>query len=842
MIKEAAVDTEWPSDEELESLDKDSPKAYNAIKPYLTDYVTTVVPNLFREAGGYAAKYDRSVSFPAHIVTAVLVGATLYLYNRQQNRAAIALQDVKLLCTALTLHDIHKFWNEKSGASVKGNYRSCIEKYYETDPFHLKDYFPEWNNYLDEIVFFVQNAQESDEAGHESRCHRSKFGNLLPFIKLGDKVASWGKTEYSLASISDQLSKLGFDAHLITLPDIPQQLLSQVIYRSVKRAITDGGGIPLLLSTHGILYLSPHEVHIDSFTLKQILSEELIQSTDAMPVMKWGKFLLDPLISIPLDVDARFQAYLISVKERTEAGLLSKIGKTTYPEDRGLQESIACLSFFIYNDSGGQEWTDFPELERCLTGQDALLALKKIGEIRQSFATIDEIGVQKCKVYTVYELVRRSAEFKDDLIVLHPFVISAIRAKLDQDSGVLDSIVKKVFTQNSSVNEGLDLEFPKGGSDVCFMCGAPARTEYKPGEHFIQSGGFTKRTTLHDQYKRYCDACQLELQLLNRLVENSSFKVREDLLFFYFYFDYTFANLDAFSSSLSRVGIHASSTQSEANGLDFTLGDFRTPFHMKPMAVRLRKGQSDQASKTTRRARAIHTALKLCTKAGCRCIMTAPFTTIRMQKSVFYNDMPNRLEKAFGLDDVDTFSDAKRKDAQLDLIRDLDRDKGLYRVQAFKPEYIIPFAKRHAKNFEAWVTAHNANLCTLFGDEDDMAMRNIAHKGVSLFGMHRFSGSHKKVKIFRTTLESLMNALAQGFSEDEAVRFAAAEVMKDVEREQFSKKKGKDIPEECLDFVRSVADYLKGKRLWNVSSIAKWENPLTDLYEYEYICATKQGE
>lgn len=843
MEDDTSIDIISLTDEGLEQLERETPDVYGAITSYLVDYISTVVPNLFRESAGIGAKFDRAVSFPAHVVTAVLAGGTLYLYNQHRSHRSIAPLDVKLLCTVLTLHDIQKFWNEKTRGNIRGNYRSCIEKYFETDPFQLKQYFPEWDAYLDEIVYLVQHTQESDEADHESRYHRSKFGKLLPFVKIGDKVASWGKTEQSLPYMCKQLSERGFDSHHVVLPDIPQQLLSQIIYRGVKRAITDGGGIPLLLSPHGILYLAPEQVQLDSLVLKQIMSAELIQNTDAKPVLEWRKFVIDPLNSIPLDVDARFQVYIQAVRERTESGLLNAIGETTYPEDKTLQEAIACLSFFIYNDSGKDGWKDFPDLERAITSQEALSALRKIGAIRQNFADMDEVGTQKCKVYAVYDLVRRFQEFRDDLVLLHPFVTSAIQAKFDQGSNVLDLIIQKILVLNKTTDTGLYPTPPKGGSDICFMCGATAQMEYKPGGHFIQSGGFTKRTTLQDQYKRYCDACQVEFLLLNQLIKNSSFRVRDELLFFYFYFDYVFANLDAFSSQLSRVAIHASTTKSNKWGISFTLGDFRTPFHIKPMAIRVpREKNPDLASKTTWRARAIHSALKMCAAAGCRCVMTAPYSTVQMQKSVFYNEMPTRLEKTLNLDNIERFSNAQLRVAQLDIINSLDRAKGLFRVQEFKPISVVPFVKRSADNFESWVLSHGDELNVLFGDDVDMEMKTIAQKGASLFGTHRFGGAHKKVKIFRTTLESLMNALAQGFSKEEAVRFAAAEVMKDVNREQYSKKKGKDIPEECLDFVSSVSDYLQEKKLWSPTNIAKWENPLTDLYEFEYITVTKRGE
>lgn len=126
----------------------------------------------------------------------------------------------------------------------------------------------------------------------------------------------------------------------------------------------------------------------------------------------------------------------------------------------------------------------------------------------------------------------------------------------------------------------------------------------------------------------------------------------------------------------------------------------------------------------------------------------------------------------------------------------------------------------------------------LLGDEN-LEMKEIAKKGEILFGKHLGNSSYKRVKIFRTALDSLMSSLAQKYSEEEAIRFAAAEVMKDVEREQYSKKRGKDIPADCLDYIQSIVTYLKKHGLWNVKKISQWENPLTDLYEFEYILAIK---
>jgi len=372
------------------------------------------------------------------------------------------------------------------------------------------------------------------------------------------------------------------------------------------------------------------------------------------------------------------------------------------------------------------------------------------------------------------------------------------------------------------------------------MCGAVAEKEYKPGKHFLQSGGFTKRATPKDQYKRYCGACQIEHQLINSLIQRGSFRVNEDLIFFYFYFDSVFVNVDPFQEQMSKVEVNVQGTTTGKLGLNFTLGDFDTPFHIEPMAIRLPKTQAEHSSKSTRRARAIHTAIKACLACGCKCVATSPYTLMRMYDGLFYNEQPTTLEKNLGIDNIRNFRDARRIVAQLDFINQFDGMKGLYRVQRFEPITVIPFTKREigADKFVGWVNKNGDHLRGLLGDET-MDMKEIAEKGVALFGTHRFSGSYKRVKIFRTALDSLMASKAQKYPDDEAVRFAAAEVMKDVLREQYSKKKGKDIPAECLDYVGSIAEYLKEHRLWNVKKISQWENPLTDVYEFEYICATK---
>ena len=826
---------------ELDGILDEKEDIHTTIRKYLTDYVSIVVEPLFKKSGRLDAKYARAVSYPSHIIDAVFTGAILYIYDRTSTgQADPEKHDVKLLCTALTLHDVNKYWNEITGSDYSGNYRKLIQDYFEIDPFDLKTYFSDWERELEEIVFLVQHTQESDDAQYESRFSQPRYAKLLPYVKIGDKVASLSKLENPLQEIHKRLKNETHDVHLLRLPEMPQQLLSQTVYRSAKKFLVKSGGVPLLISPQGILYLSSGRIEVDPSVLKKLIGAELAEKTEAKPVLSDRKFDLDPLLSIPLDKQDRFDIYLKSVREKTESGLLSVLGKTTYPQDVELQETLACITHFIYNDKKGSDWTKFPELESIIQEDHIKEELQKIGRIRQNFADQGDVGGQKCKAYTTYELVQKYNDYAEPLRLLHNSVKGAILSRLDAGSSVLDPIVRLVCAHNREITDGLADISPKGGGEVCFMCGAVAEKKYKPGKHFLQSGGFTKRATPRDQYKRYCDACQIEHQLLNRLVQRSGFHVNEDLIFFYFYFDSVFVNIDPFQEQMSKVEVNVQGTTTGKLGLNFTLGDFDTPFHIDPMAIRLPKKQAEHSSKSTRRARAIHTAIKACLACGCKCVATSPYTLMRMYDGLFYNEQPTTLEKNLGIDHIRTFRDARRIAAQLDFVNQFDGMKGLYRVQRFEPITVIPYVKREigADKFAGWANKNEDHLRELLGDET-MDMKEIAEKGVTLFGTHRFSGTYKRVKIFRTALNSLMASKAQKYPDDEAVRFAAAEVMKDVLREQFSKKKGKDIPAECLDYVGSIAEYLKQHGLWNVKKISQWGNPLTDVYEFEYICATK---
>jgi hypothetical protein len=147
---------------------------------------------------------------------------------------------------------------------------------------------------------------------------------------------------------------------------------------------------------------------------------------------------------------------------------------------------------------------------------------------------------------------------------------------------------------------------------------------------------------------------------------------------------------------------------------------------------------------------------------------------------------------------------------------------------------VIPYIKKMKGNhFNRWILDDGERVDKLFRD-DDMGMKELADNGVTLFGMHRFARSHKKVKIFRTAIDHTMTAMSSGLSNDAAANFVASGIVKNVKAEKYSPKKGKNIEKDSLEYAQCLFGLLKEYGWFNLKSLVHMENQLADWYEYEY--------
>ena len=125
-------DLEEYNSEYLENILNEKVEDYKEIKRRIKEYVEIVLPHLFKESAQLDAKFNKALSFSTHVITAVFTGSILCVYDRISTEQSLPnSHDMRLLCTALTLHDINKYWNEITNSRNKGNYYTLIQDYFK---------------------------------------------------------------------------------------------------------------------------------------------------------------------------------------------------------------------------------------------------------------------------------------------------------------------------------------------------------------------------------------------------------------------------------------------------------------------------------------------------------------------------------------------------------------------------------------------------------------------------------------------------------------------------------------------------------------------------------------
>jgi len=251
---------------------------FEALPLILNSYCETVVPNLFKNSASISAKKENVVSYPTHIINAVFTSASIYAYEHHSLKSKDTIRDLKLLMSVITLHDIGKYLAEKCGI-MGGNTKENIRKYFEHDDFKIRDFFSELEELIkddeifEEIVWLIQNTELKDEARIETIDHRTGFGKLADYSRLGDKVASLTKDELYTSKIFDTLKY--HDVHLVQIPKFPQFLIRRELLKVLKRYYEEKGAIQFLLFEDGLFYIAENTIQPDPEKIKKYLFENV---------------------------------------------------------------------------------------------------------------------------------------------------------------------------------------------------------------------------------------------------------------------------------------------------------------------------------------------------------------------------------------------------------------------------------------------------------------------------------------------------------------------------------------------------------------------------------------
>ncbi|MBT9145356.1 MAG: hypothetical protein DDT42_01227 [candidate division WS2 bacterium] len=846
------------------SLDEHEQVSMRRLKPllnrYFNSYADKVAPKLFKNSSNIPAKYKTksgekvAISYPTHIINAVLCGTAFYIYDRIViNKRDPDPTAVKLLMSSLTLHDVNKYMKNKYGIEINGNTKELIEKYFQSDDFDIKDFLSidEFNVLFDEIIYLIQKTELWDKGQRDTIVFRSRYAELEDYARIGDIIASMSLEKRPERAIYDRFHSR--DLHFVEIPQIPRQMLRRMLYKSLKTFIEENNGVPFLLSQKGIFYLSAHRIDLQTDKIKKIFLEKLGGNLDIqVDKLDFQSFQVESLSKLPATFEEKSQAMVEKVQDYFESGrFLGGTIKVTLPFDDDLKKLSVYIVYLVYQDG----------LERLIDRiSESSLADKEKGEIIKNIENLKEmrkeitkeldprdsnkhINTQVSKAYASHRFLKNITDYQKTLSKISVVLEYLIKEDLNKVSTeFIDKLIKSCTSDYMGENRA-KFSTPSSKGDICFLCGQKSDMEYNEGVkgHFLQARGFSKRAEFGSEKKQICDICDIEKRLLEKVVLNSKYQGRnirlaDDMLFAYFYFDRIWPNISYFSEEFANTPFNVEAKRSGDTIIEFRLGDFSELVHIKPLPI---KGKDNAAKQSSRVGATLH-IFKILDKTGCKAVISKPYSLIRLYPDLFVNEAPSALELSLKVNKITDWEELEKMETFLDLIRRNDPIKGYYTVGDYNFLKLIHFLKRNAKdpNQPFWVKNNKDDVNKIFGD-DIMKLKEIAKRGENLYLRYPKS-TYKRTVIPRIAVDSILASMQQGLDEGQMKEIVCGQIYNKVQREKIAPKNG--IEKNVGEFYDALVQYLKENNLYNIQKLSAWEKYLIDAYEFSFLTLKGRGD
>ena len=106
--------------------------------------------------------------------------------------------------------------------------------------------------------------------------HKTEFGKLADYSRLGDKVASLTREESYVSKIFDTLKY--HNVHVVYIPKFPQFSIRQKLLKAVKKYYDERETIPFLLFEDGLFYVSNEIIIPELDKIREYLLAEIKDS------------------------------------------------------------------------------------------------------------------------------------------------------------------------------------------------------------------------------------------------------------------------------------------------------------------------------------------------------------------------------------------------------------------------------------------------------------------------------------------------------------------------------------------------------------------------------------
>ncbi len=531
----------------------------NTLKIIMNDYCEKVVPNLFKNSAQMSAKnkenqfLQNEVSYPVHVINAVFTAAAIYSYKHLDSNHKESVKNLKLLMSIVTLHDIGKYFETKLGI-IGGNSIENVKRYFENDVFKLKNFFSDIVSIdINELAWLIQHTELNDSTQDETIGHRTSYGKLADYSRLGDKVASLTKHELYSQKIFDTLKY--YNVHVVQIPKFPQILIRREFLKALKKYHQDRGAIPFLLYEGGFFYISDKKIvlnqgDIEEYFLNNVKSI-LKLSQESENKEERGKPEEEPLLNLRIDFQSIDDDSILNFPLKNEDKkeiildqIIKKLPKAmkdfviAFPADAEIQKKLATMVYYLYksDDIFKDDRASFlgKNKETSFNVFDGIV-LKKKKETKSKKTKCyliipdtnkpkeQEVKLQLYKIYAAKQIIENYAKYGsfDDgknLDIIYHKCDEFLNRQLEGNN---KSNVFSLITNNISIDFEQAFqaeESPKDKTELCFLCGTKTTKEYKAGKkYFLQAGGFSKRGRLSDNQKNICSLCLIERNLIEGL-------------------------------------------------------------------------------------------------------------------------------------------------------------------------------------------------------------------------------------------------------------------------------------------------------------------------------------
>jgi len=788
---------------------------------------SSLIQNVIEQAGKYDGKEKKNISLASHLINATLIGLNAYAYDQFAfDDGNIENTEAKLLTSALILHDVNKYVNERYGGYETKSPSKLLEKYFEDDDFKVKEFLNDENlERFNDLLYLIQRT-EVDDCSNESRGH-SEFSRLVRYCRIGDAVASKITKEGVREGYRDlkekrYSSKKGDHVHLLELETIEQPILNNHVIGLAKEIIEEkDNNIVLGSSIDKILYLGDEVSREDlKNKIKDRLPDKIISKSEE-------------------DDGYEFKGNV--TQNDLSYGLLNTL---SFDKDR--KKDILKKQFIEFLKDGPsdpdkfeyfQSFEEVPDVFRkyALNYAKAIFrdnkkefSNEKIQELWKK--TYKELGSpqqagQKIKVEFTSRFLNRltdNQDFQEFLSKLEEENDSEIDEELEIENNSFDIIVNRIFGKKDTSEPGKE--------DKCFICGRKAKSAYSSKDFggFFKKQAFSRRVPPNknwDKKKKICSICKLEYAIF----DDEFGEPGKDCEVAYIYYDDFIGDVKLYQSRFSDV---LEGEDSVLDNPEAQRGLMSPQFHIQPFYV------NDKNS----RMKNIKNIIEKIRKFGMKVTIGNAFTRFETKKDVFFDENPLRVQETLGFEKFEAFKDLKKPLNFFELLDTVDNHYFKERNSNISNKYL----QVQSGNFVELVDFALVNeykqskdgvlrqYLEKYNGEEFMQMKDVAKKGADLTENYPNS-KYKKTKIFREALDALMTGKSQDISDLE--EHVKSQVHAVADREQYV-----DATLEKVEaFVEAIFNYLKENELDGLKKLSDWENALVNSYYYSFETIT-QGD